>query len=80
MGYSVLPMLCTLIGACLMRIVWLMTVFNWYPTIPVLFACYPVTWALAGGGQVASFFYARHHVRRKAALEGEAAPSISVPV
>ncbi|HKM17656.1 MAG TPA: MATE family efflux transporter [Limnochordia bacterium] len=80
MGYSVLPMLSTLVGACLLRIVWLMTVFKWYPTIPVLYACYPVTWTLAGLGQVASFFYARRQVRKKAALEGEFAPSLSVSV
>lgn len=67
MGYSVLPMLCTLIGACIMRIVWLATAFKWYPTMTVLFMAYPVTWTLAGIGQVASFFYARHQVRKKAA-------------
>ncbi len=63
MGYSVLPMLWTLVGVCLMRIVWLVTVFAWRPTIMVLFACYPVTWILTGIGQVAIFFYARHQVR-----------------
>lgn len=66
MGYSVLPMLCTLIGACIFRIVWLATVFAWYPTMTVLFAAYPVTWTLAGLGQVGSFFYARHQVRKQA--------------
>lgn len=66
MGYSVMPMLSTLIGACLLRIVWLVTVFAWYPTYTVLFVCYPVTWALAGIGQVGSFFYARRKVRRRA--------------
>ena len=71
MGYSMLPMFCTLIGACLMRIVWLATVFTWYPTAFMLFACYPVTWALAGLGQIGSFFYARHQVRKKAMLEVE---------
>jgi len=71
MGYSVLPMICTLVGACLMRIVWLATVFAWYPTVTMLFACYPVTWALAGIGQVGSFLYARRKVRKRAALEGE---------
>lgn len=65
MGYSILPMLCTLVGACLMRIVWLVTVFRWYPTPNVLFICYPVTWALAGIGQVISFFYARKQVRKR---------------
>ncbi len=65
MGYSVLPMLSTLVGACLLRILWLVTVFRWYPTQFVLFAVYPVTWTLAGLGQVASFFYARSQVRRR---------------
>lgn len=65
MGYSVLPMLSTLIGACVMRIVWLATVFTWYPTIMGLFWAYPVTWGIAGVGQVASFFYARKQIRIK---------------
>ncbi len=64
MGYSILPMLCTLVGACLMRIVWLATVFTWYPTVIMLFMCYPVSWALAGLGQVGSFFYARRQIRK----------------
>jgi len=73
MGYSILPMLCTLIGACLMRIVWLATFFTWYRSIFMLFICYPITWALAGFGQVASFFYARHRIRKRAATENGAA-------
>lgn len=71
MGYSILPMLCTLIGACLMRIVWLATFFAWYPTVPMLFTCYPVTWALAGVGQVGSFFYARRRIRKRVVPEAE---------
>ena len=77
MGYSILPMLCTLIGACLMRIVWLATVFTWYPTMIVLFMCYPVTWALAGIGQVGSFLYARRQVRRRAILESGLAEDVT---
>lgn len=71
MGYSVLPMLCTLVGACIMRIVWLATIFTWYPTEIMLFACYPVTWALAGLGQVAIFFYARRQIRKPAVQKVE---------
>lgn len=69
MGYSVLPMLCTLVGACLMRIVWLVTFFAWYPTVFMLFICYPITWSLAGLGQVGVFFYARRQIRKQATLE-----------
>lgn len=69
MGYSILPMLCTLVGACLMRIVWLATFFTWNPTVIMLFLSYPVSWTLAGLGQVGSFFYARNQVRKRASLE-----------
>lgn len=68
MGYSIAPMLCTLVGACLLRIVWLQTVFAWYPTAVMLFACYPVTWGLAGIGQVVIFLYARRRIRRTASI------------
>lgn len=64
MGYSISPMISTLVGACLMRIVWLATIFTWYPTEIILFACYPVTWALAGLGQVGIFLYARRRIRK----------------
>ena len=73
MGYSILPMLCTLVGACLMRIVWLATFFRWYPTVMMLFVCYPVTWTIAGLGQVGSFFYARKQIRKRAIAEAEPA-------
>ena len=59
-----------------MRIVWLVTVFKAYPTMMVLFMAYPVTWTLAGLGQVVSFFYARHQVRKKAQL----AETVSTPL
>ena len=65
MGFSVLPMLCTLVGACLMRILWLWTFFTWYPTVIMLFACYPITWTLAGIGQVVTFLYARQKSRNR---------------
>lgn len=71
MGYSILPMLSTLIGACILRIVWIYTVFKWFPSITVLFACYPVTWAIAGLGQVAIFFYARKQIRKKSDNQSE---------
>ncbi len=46
MGYSIMPMLVSLIGACGLRIVWIFTVFVAFPTFSVLFLCYPVTWAV----------------------------------
>lgn len=45
-GYSVLPMLVSLSGACLFRIVWISTVFQRVHTLPCLYNSYPISWAL----------------------------------
>ena len=77
MGYSIMPMISTLVGACIMRIVWLATIFTWYPTEIILFTCYPVTWGLAGLGQVGIFLYARRQIRKRAVPEVEPAEMVS---
>ena len=44
MGYSVMPMTVSLLGACGLRIVWIMTIFSAYHTPGVLYTSYPVSW------------------------------------
>ena len=46
MGYSIMPMLVSLTGACLFRIIWIMTVFRAYHSLEVLYVSYPISWAL----------------------------------
>ena len=46
MGYSVMPMLVSLTGACLFRIVWIATIFQKFHTIPILYSSYPISWVL----------------------------------
>lgn len=46
MGYSFLPMVVSLIGACGLRVVWIFTIFQWNRTLHILYMSYPVTWAL----------------------------------
>ena len=43
-GDSVYPVIITGIGICLFRIVWLVTVFRLFPTLPSLCICYPASW------------------------------------
>ena len=58
-GYEVLPMIVSLVGACLLRIVWVYTVFVIFHTLPVLYASYPVTWALTAAVHLLCFFLLR---------------------
>ncbi len=46
LGYSFTSMLISLIGTCVLRVVWLYTVFAIYPTIGCIYASYPATWLI----------------------------------
>ena len=48
LGYSVMPMIVSLIGACGLRLVWIFTIFKIpdYHTIEVLYASYPISWTI----------------------------------
>lgn len=46
MGYSIMPMIVSLTGACLFRVVWIYTVFQQYRTLDCLYISYPISWGL----------------------------------
>jgi len=45
-GKSIPPMIVSLIGSCLLRIVWILTVFALFPSPIVLYISYPISWFL----------------------------------
>ena len=63
MGYSVMPMLVSLTGACLFRIVWIHTVFAWTRSLSVLYYSYPVSWLLTFLVHLICFLVVRPRVR-----------------
>lgn len=46
MGKSMLSMLVTLFGSCILRIVWIYTVFQAHPTLEIIYLSYPVSWTV----------------------------------
>ena len=46
MGYSIMPMLVSLSGACLFRVVWIYTIFRQFHTLECLYISYPISWGL----------------------------------
>ncbi len=46
MGYSIMPMIVSLTGACLFRVVWIATVFQEHRTLQCLYWSYPISWIL----------------------------------
>ena len=62
LGYSILPMLVSLVGACVFRIIWIFTVFQWQHTLFSLYISYPISWALTICAHLVCYFAVRRRV------------------
>lgn len=65
MGYSIMPMLVSLTGACLFRVIWIFTVFQMEHTLFSLYISYPISWMLTITAHVICYLV----VRRKALMK-----------
>lgn len=66
MGYSVGPMVMSVIGACGLRLVWIATVFQ-IPSlhkISTVYLSYPITWTITLTAQLLLYVYASKKMRR----------------
>ena len=61
MGEAVLPMVVSLLGACVFRIVWIYAILPMHNTLEMLFYSYPVSWLLTGGTHLICYFI---HLKR----------------
>lgn len=71
LGYSVIPMLVSLTGACALRIVWIYTVFAADPRLEVLYFSYPVTWMVTFLAHLICYIYIRRKLFVKRRLAGQ---------
>lgn len=60
-GVSFKPMLITLFGACLTRILWIVFVVPLKPTLMVVLMCYPLSWGITSFMYL--IYYTRHMTR-----------------
>ena len=66
-GYSIMPMIVSLTGACLFRVVWIFTAFAASPTLNTLYVSYPISWTLTFAVHMLCYLYVSRH-KLKAAL------------
>ena len=52
LGYSVMPMIVSLLGACGLRILWIFTIFAHFRTLDMLYISYPITWTITASVHV----------------------------
>lgn len=69
MGYSILPTIVSLTGACGLRIIWIFTIFAWNHTLFILYLSYPVSWIITTLAHLICYFYAKHRLDQQAKQE-----------
>ncbi len=69
LGYSIMPMIVSLIGACGLRLIWIFTFFRLeqFHSPEMLFITYPVSWTVTFSVHVICFIIVRHKLTKKVA-------------
>jgi len=65
MGYSVMPMIVSLTGACALRVVWIYTVFAMNRTLQTLYISYPVSWGITFAAHLVCYLAVLKKVKRQ---------------
>ena len=67
LGYSVVPMIVSLLGACGLRLFWIFTFFRMeqFHTITSLYATYPASWIITLTAHIKSFIIIRRKLAKK---------------
>lgn len=65
LGYSVLPMIVSLTGACGLRVVWILTIFAANRTMDTLYLSYPISWSVTFLAHLICFVIVRRKLPRE---------------
>lgn len=65
LGYSMLPMLVSIVGACVFRVIWIFTVFRMLHTQFSLYVSYPISWVLTIAAHLVCYCIVRRKVRQR---------------
>lgn len=72
MGYSITPMVVSLTAVCILRMVWIATIFQSIHTPVILYLSYPVSWIFATIGHYINYLYAMKKLKKLQAAEAHA--------
>lgn len=70
-GYSMLPMLSSIIGVCGIRITWIYTVFAKNHSLKTLYVSYPISWAITAFVHLICFVFVWRKLTSKATIPTE---------
>ena len=71
LGYSLVAMIVSLVGACGMRILWIYTIFRHFHTLESLFISYPISWLLTFAAHLICFLVVKRKLFKMETLSYE---------
>lgn len=66
MGKSLEPSIITILGTVVFRLIWMVTVFRWFPTYEMLMNVYVASWIFTGGAIFVVYWW---HMRKQSVLK-----------
>ncbi len=66
-GYSIMPMIVSLLGACVFRLIWIATIFqiDGYHTVTTVYESYPISWMITFSVHILCFIWAMKQKQKK---------------
>lgn len=64
LGHSVMPMIVSLLGSCVFRVVWIFTIFASIRTLKCLYISYPVSWLLTSAAHAVCLIYIMKRLKK----------------
>lgn len=64
LGKSISPMVVSIAGICVFRVVWILTLFPHYPTLETLYISYPITWVMTAVINSLMLFTMLHKIQK----------------
>lgn len=73
LGYSILPMIVSLLGACVLRIIWILTVCQLpaFHHVEFVYASYPVTWIITTTAHIICYVIITKKIKKSIELQQE---------
>lgn len=67
LGYSIAPMIVSLLGACAFRLLWIATVFqiDRFHTINTVYTSYPISWTVTFLAHLVTFIIVRNRLKKR---------------
>ena len=67
-GYSLIPMISSLVGACGLRIIWIAYIFKAFPTTDTIYYSYPLSWIIVIIAHLFTFLAIKGKIRKQCVL------------